>query len=200
MKTLLAVTFVLLIAGTLPAQTMDEIFENGKKSFYSDDFDAANKFFMEILNSESNDDLTHFYKGLIYEIYFDNEKSLKELSAAIEINNKFGEAYYRRGVILEKTGDTAGAISDYTKAIKNGANSSDAYFNRASLYQAIGEPDKAIKDYTNAIKQNPSDDISYYNRGLLYMQIGNMEKARADFRSAIEIDKMWEKELKKYLE
>ncbi len=200
MKKLFALAFMLLVTGSVPAQTMEEIFENGKKSFYSDDFDAANKFFMEILNSEGNDYLTHYYKGLIYEIYFDNEKALKELTSAIDINGKFGEAYFKRGIILEKTGDTTGAISDYTKAIKNGENSSDAYFNRASLYQAIGESEKAIKDYSNAIKQNPSDDISYYNRGLIYMQLGNMEKARADFLSAIEIDKAWEKELKKYLE
>ena len=200
MKTIIPAAIILLISCSLPAQTMEETFQNGKKSFYSDDFDAANKFFMEILNSEGNDYLTHYYKGLIYEIYFDNEKALKELTSAIDINSRFGEAYFKRGTILEKTGDTAGAISDYNEAIRNKANLADAYFNRASLHQAMGESDKAIKDYSNAIKQNPSDDISYYNRGLLYMQTGNMEKARADFLSAIEIDKAWEKELKKYLE
>jgi len=199
MKIIIATIAVLFITCSASSQTMEENFENGKKSFYSDDFDAANKFFIEILNSEGDDYLTHYYKGLIYEIYFDNEKSLNELSSAIDRNNKFGEAYFKRGAILEKTGDTAGAISDYTKAIKNGEKTSDAYFNRASLYQAIGESEKAIKDYTSAIKQNPMDDISYYNRGLLYVQQGDMENARADFLAAIEIDKAWEKELKKYL-
>jgi tetratricopeptide (TPR) repeat protein len=182
------------------SQTMDEIFENGKKSFYSDDFDAANKYFMEILNSQGDDYLTHYYKGQIYEIYFDNEKAINELSEALRKNKKFGEAYLKRAVILEKTGDTAGAISDYTSAIKNGEKTADAFFNRASLYQSIGENEKAIKDYTKALDINPSDDISYYNRGKLYMAMAEKDKAISDFEAAIEIDKVWTNELRELIE
>lgn len=199
MKKITFAALIILAAVCANAQTMEETFEAGKKCFYSDDFDGANRYFMEILNSQDDGYRTHYYKGLIYEIYFDNEKALNELSLAISKKKTFGDAYFRRAVILEKTGDTSGAISDYTKAIKNGANSSDAYFNRASLYQALGENDKAIKDYSGAIKMNPADDIAYYNRGMLHMSLQYKDEAISDFESAIQLDKAWEKELRELI-
>lgn len=198
MKTILTVILI-FIAGQAFSQTMQENFENGKKSFYSDDFDGANKYFMEILNSLSDDYLTHYYKGMVYVIYFDNEKAMTELTTAIRKKKSFGPAYFGRAELLEKTGDTAGAIADYTAAIKHGERSSDAYFNRASLYQAAGQLEKAVKDFTKAIEINPSDDISYYNRGKIFMELGEKDDAISDFESAIAIDKAWEKELRELI-
>ncbi len=198
MKTIITVLLV-FIAGQAVSQTLQENFENGKKCFYSDDFDGANRHFMEILNSQSDDYLTHYYKGMVYVIYFDNEKAMTELSTAISKKRSFGPAYIGRAELLEKTGDTAGAIADYTAAIKHGEKTSDAYFNRASLYQAAGQLEKAIKDFTKAIELNPSDDISYYNRGKIYMELGQKEDAVADFESAVAIDKAWERELREMI-
>ncbi len=198
MKKLITI-LMLLTAGISFSQTVEETFELGRKCFYSDDFDGANKYFMEILNLQDDGYLTHFYKGRIYEIYFDYDKALDELNTVISRKKKFGEAYLVRAVILEKRGDTAAAISDYTEAIKNGEKTADAYFNRGSLYQGIGEADKAIKDFSSALKLNPSDDIIYYNRGKLYMSVDEKEKAIKDFERAIEIDKAWEKELRELI-
>lgn len=199
MKTILIAAFMAVTVAFAQSQSIEETFEAGKKSFYSDDFDTANKYFMEILNSQNDDYLTHYYKGLIYEIYFDNDKALTELGLAIGKRKSFGEAYYRRGILREKTGDTAGAVSDYSMAIKNGEKTADAYFNRASLYQEAGENEKAVNDYSKAIELNPQDDISFYNRGKLYMALGEKEDAIQDFETAVKIDKAWETELRELI-
>ena len=65
------------------SQTLKEKFETGKKAFYSDDFDKANKLFSEILNMTGGDYDVCLYKGMVYYIYFDYDKALAEISNAI---------------------------------------------------------------------------------------------------------------------
>lgn len=200
MKAIKFVLIVLLLQsfnlGIVVSQSIKSDFETGKKAFYSDDFETANKMFSGILNMESEDYDVCYYKGLIYYIYFDYEKSINELTKAINQEKK-AEAYFNRALSFEKQEKFENAVSDYSEALKINKRYLDAYFNRASLYQQLKQTDKAIKDYGRVIKLSPKDDIAYYNRGLLYSELGNKEKAIEDFEMAIKLDKIWKNELTK---
>lgn len=191
---LIIVVYIFFASGISDAQNLKQNFETGKKAFYADDFDTANKLFSEMLNMESDSYEKCFYKGLIYFIYFDYEKSQKELTAALEYK-KSPEAYFNRALTYEKQEKIQNAISDYTSAINENKRYTDAYFNRADLYQQLKDYSKAIKDYGKVIKINPKDDIAYYNRGLLYAETGKKSEAIEDFEEAIKIDKIWKVEL-----
>lgn len=193
---LIVFVFLTSTAGVTVSQSVKSDFETGKKAFYSDDFETANKKFSGILNMESDDYDVCYFKGLIYFIYFDYEKSIIELSKAIN-QEKNADAYFNRALSYEKQEKFNEALSDYSSALKLNKRFTDAYFNRAVLYQQIKQTDKAIKDYGRVIKLNPKDDIAYYNRGLLYAELGNKEKAIEDFEMAIKIDKIWKNELTK---
>lgn len=200
MKTIKLITpvflLIMLFAGNAEPQTIKSNFETGKKAFYSDDFETANKMFSGILNMESKDFDVCFYKGLIYYIYFDYEKSAAELTNALTLK-KTAEVFFNRALAYEKLEKYDNALKDYSDALNIDKKFIDAYFNRASLYQQLRQTDKAIKDYGRVIKLNPKDDIAYYNRGLLYEELGNKEKAIEDFEKAISIDKIWKTELTK---
>jgi len=193
---LLILSAACFFAGSLKAQSLKSDFETGKKAFYSDDFETANKKFSAILNMESDNYDVCFYKGLIYYIYFDYEKSVNELTKALSYEQS-ADVYFNRALSHEKLENFDKAIGDYTEAVKLNKRFSDAYFNRAALYQQKKQFDKAIKDYGRVIKLNPKDDIAYYNRGILYVEAGNKDKAIEDFEKAMEIDKIWKNELTK---
>lgn len=188
---------VLLTISTLVhSQSTRELFEKGKQAFYSDQFEEANKFFSQILAKESNDYETSYYKALTYEINFDNDKAIAELTKAIGFQPRNSDAYFARAVIYDKQNKFLDAIQDYTSAIKHKKTFADAYFNRASDFQELKLFDEAVKDYSSVVKLNPSDDIAYYNRGKLYKELNKNEKAIEDFEEAIRIDKSWENELR----
>ena len=170
MKAIKFVLTVLLLQAfnseILVSQTIKSDFETGKKAFFTDDFETANKMFSGILNMESEDYDICYYKGLIYYIYFDYEKSINELTKAINQENN-AEAYFNRALSYEKQEKFDNAVRDYSEALKINKRYLDAYFNRASLYQQLKQTDKAIKDYGRVIKLNSKDDIAYYHRGIL---------------------------------
>jgi tetratricopeptide (TPR) repeat protein len=194
-KIIISIFLIFFISSFASSQSIKDTFENGKKAFYSDKFDDANNYFSQILALESDNYENCYYKGMVYEINFDNEKAMAELTKAIGYKPKTADTYYHRGKIYEKQEKYLDAIQDYTSALKYDKKDSDIYFDRASAYQELKQYSEAIKDYTKVIKLNPSDDITYYNRGLLYKEMKNNENAIEDFETAIKIDKAWEREL-----
>ncbi|MEP7145821.1 MAG: tetratricopeptide repeat protein [bacterium] len=195
-KYLLISALIFLSSAFLNAQSLKEIYESGKKAFYSDKFDEANVLFSQILANESVDYETCFYKGLVYEVNFDNDKAISELTCAISMKPKSVEAYFKRGTIYDKQLKYPEAILDYSKAIRYDKSNTDAYFNRASDYQELKQYSDAIKDYSKVVKLNPADDIAFYNRGLLYKELKDNNKAIEDFETAIKIDNAWERQLR----
>jgi len=202
MKTKLLITLVLLsISFSLTySQSLKDTYENGKNAFYSDKFDDANNLFAQILALQSDNYENCFYKGLVYEINFDYEKALSELTKAIGYNPKSGDAYFHRGIVYDKLEKYTDAINDYTFAVKFDKKNPDIYFNRASDYQLLKQYKEAIKDYSKVVKLNPKDDITFYNRGLLYKEMKDNANAVEDFEAAIKIDKAWERELRPVIE
>ena len=177
-------------------QRSKELYEKGKKAFYSDNFAEADHYFQQVLSLQTNDYETCFYKGLVYEINFDNDKAITELTKAIDLKPKKSEAYYYRGKIYDKLEKYPEAINDYSRAIKYNKQNADLFFSRASLYQQQKKYSGAIDDYSEAIDLNPKDDIAIYNRGLLYQELKDNESAIEDFEEAILIDKAWERTLR----
>ncbi|MEO8209075.1 MAG: tetratricopeptide repeat protein [bacterium] len=199
-KLLISIIITFCITAFTQAQSIQENFENGKKAFYADNFEEANKYFAFILEKESDDYETSYYKALVYEINFDNDKAISELTNAIIFKKKNSDAYFERGTIYDKQGKFNEAIDDYTNAIKYNKKFPDAYFNRASDLQELKLFDNAIIDYGKVIDLNPADDIAFYNRGLLYKELQQNNLAVEDFETAIRIDSIWEHELRPVIE
>ncbi|MDQ3022371.1 MAG: tetratricopeptide repeat protein [Bacteroidota bacterium] len=199
-KLFISAFIIFFITSLTSAQSVKENFENGKKAFYADNFEEANKYFTLILEKESYDYEISYYKALVYEINFDNDRAISELTNAIGFKKKNSDAYFARAGIYDKQGKFEEAIDDYNNAIKYNKKFSDAYFNRASDLQELKLYDNAVIDYGKVIDLNPADDIAFYNRGLLYKELKQNDLAIEDFESAIRIDSIWEKELRPVIE
>lgn len=199
-KLILLIAVVLFTPAEISAQTIDKLYESGRKAFYADKFDEANVYFMKILAMNSDNFENCYFKGLVYEINFDYENAIKEYNAAIKFDEDCAECYKARGRVYEKQEKFDIAISDYKNAIKNNENDSDSYFKLASIYQDQLKYYDAVKYFSKYLDLNPDNDIAYYNRGLCYQELKQNNKAKADFEKAVSIDKIWERTLRPVIE
>jgi tetratricopeptide (TPR) repeat protein len=194
---LFLVLFLSTISAThIFAQTIDELYENGRKAFYSDKFDEANVYFMQILSLKSDNFDNCYFKGLVYEINFDYDNAIKEYTAAIGFDAGCSECYKARAKVYEKEEKYDEAIADLRNAIKYNETDSDSYFKLASIYQDKKDYDTAVEYYSDYINIFPENDIAYYNRGLCYIELSQKDKAAADFEKVILLDGIWEKTLR----
>ena len=116
-----------------------------------------------------------------------NQKAIKHLTKAIQLNLDYTESYKNRGVAYDFKGDYDSAIEDYSTRIKQNPNDAEAYNNRGNTYGNKGDYPHAIEDYTQAIQLKPRFAEAYNNRGAAYFQKGETDLAIKDFDKAIEL-------------
>ncbi|KPA19347.1 hypothetical protein MHK_000433, partial [Candidatus Magnetomorum sp. HK-1] len=79
------------------------------------------------------------------------EEQYKDSSAAINIDKRFANAYFKRANVYKEIADLKNAISDYQKVIENetvcSQNYIDANFNIAYIYNLLNNSNKAVEYY-----------------------------------------------------
>ena len=121
--------------------------------------------------------------------------AISDLTKAIELSPKFGDAYQVRGWNKSQIGDYVGAIKDYNRALQLDSifsNDSDIYFALGRVYLKMKNYEAAISDYSLAIDLDPPAVFlkrAHNERGIANYHLGNIEQAVFDFNLAIMLDK-----------
>jgi tetratricopeptide (TPR) repeat protein len=118
-----------------------------------------------------------------------NDEAIVSCTRAIELDPRYGWAYYNRASVKEALKDYSSAIADYTKAIELSPGHIDAYSKRGYLYGAVNRDfDKAITDSTKAIELEPNRTSEYHTRGYWRNQKNDFDMAIVDLTKAIELN------------
>jgi len=107
----------------------------------------------------------------------DLNKQIERYDKAIELNQKFAEAYNNRANTKSELGQNEQAIEDYNKAIELNPEYAEAYYNRATTKSELGQKEEAIEDYNKAIELNPEYAKAYNNRANTKFKLGQNESA-----------------------
>lgn len=102
-------------------------------------------------------------RGLAYSEIGRDDRAIKDLNRAIEIDPEFARAYLNRGLVYRHRGNYTKAIEDYTRVIELSPKSAAAYNNRGVVYAMLEDYTNAIKDFKKVIEINPSREGSYKN-------------------------------------
>lgn len=174
------------------------------------DNDAAVVFFTQAQKLASTQELLfNIYVKRAYTYFHAEqyEKSIEDISKAIEINPKYGVGYSQRAETYHKLGKYRAAIEDYGIAIKfkssdigpyNPQSITDIHVGRGDSYSALGEYTNAVKDYSVAIEiltkdphntgvMNPHIFYYYSKRSKAYEQLGKHQLAKKDFRTGVKL-------------
>lgn len=107
-------------------------------------------------------------------------------SRAINLDQKFVDAYYSRGVARYNAANNGGdpnlyqlALQDFDKVIDLNSTFAAAYNARGLVYQKRGDTANAIANFNEAIRLVPAFTDAYIN-------LGNTYRSRRDYQTALE--------------
>jgi TonB family protein len=116
------------------------------------------------------------------------QNAVKELSKAINLEPKFGTAFYYRSLAYMNTDDFDNALSDIDKAIEYSPGVFGYYNHRGTVYLLSKNYPEAIETFTKSITMEPNNIVAYINRGDAFRLSGKYEEAVTDYTSALAFD------------
>jgi predicted O-linked N-acetylglucosamine transferase (SPINDLY family) len=152
------------------------------------EFEAAQKIYKEILQSDSkNAEVLHLL-GVIALQKKDFPSAIKFISQAIEINPQMSVAFNNLGAAYKEQKDYVKALESLQCALKLDPVSADALSNIGNIYSDEKKYSLAMDFYYRAIKANPHHADAYYNRGNIYLHSHKYALAVGDYNRALEFD------------
>jgi tetratricopeptide (TPR) repeat protein len=116
------------------------------------------------------------------------DAAIIKLTQALQLDDRYEEAYELRGEAYCDKGNWDDAISDLNMAVKLNPSDAVAFNSRGYAFAREGDFVKAISDYTDAIRINPTFVKAWGNRGNAYALTREFEKAFSDLNKAILLD------------
>ena len=152
--------------------------------------DPAQKELDKLLKQYPKNPTLHYAQGLVYlqrttssdVDYIKNTRelinsSLKEFVTAVNLNNKYYEAYNAMGVATLKLGNTNDAMDLFNTAIKINPSFATAYDNIGVVEMMNGNLDSAESYFNKAMKYNSHNPTAWYHMAQVETRRGNYSKA-----------------------
>ncbi len=98
----------------------------------------------------------YFKRGVELGLAGKHHQAITELSATVQAEPDFVEAYVSLGVALHRTGQDERALEMYDTALKLSPKHAEAHYFRANIYYARGQSPQAIAGYTTAMGLEPA--------------------------------------------
>jgi tetratricopeptide (TPR) repeat protein len=137
--------------------------------------------------TETKENLAYDYtnRGAAYFSKNDYQKTVADVTKAIDLNPNIPEAFYQRGAAYNKMQKYNEAVSDYNTAIHLKPDYPEAFNNRGVILVApFQQYSMAIADFSTAIRLKPDFAEAYFNRGDTKHKVGDMKGGDKDIATA----------------
>ena len=134
----------------------------------ANDLETARKLVENDLKRVGLKEEYYFYLALIQK---DLKKKLELYTFALNLNEKFLDAWINRGLVYNELGDYEKSISDYNKAIEIDSKCALAFNNRGYTRFKQKDYQGALEDYNKAILLNPKFQMALDNKALLFQTV-----------------------------
>ena len=198
MRKLFSMVMCLLLVAMISGCSLSgNLYQDGKKSFSTGDYEEAAAYFSSAIkeNPKRSD------------YYIDYGMSLIKLGRYEEALKEFYQAFVNKDIIIVKRnnkrifrgkGITYYYMQEFDKAIEEFQKALDIrelseldvdilYYIGGSL-MTTGTYEEAIKTYTNLIDLDKKSAAAYSSRALCYRNLGDYEKSLADYDQAILVE------------
>lgn len=166
-------------------------------------FDDAFKFYeralkvneiMEAPDVKNKDLIKNTYKKELInkaELEIENKEldnAIESCKRAIELDNKFVDAYYYMGISFNNKKSYEAAIENFKKAVNLDKNHVNSWNYMGLAYEAKNDFDTALKFLSKTIEIDQGFSEGWYNIGNVYKQIKNFDKAIESYTKATELN------------
>lgn len=118
----------------------------------------------------------------------DEQRSIKDLRRACEVEPNLAEAHAALGEAYEILGRYKEGAESLSKAIALQPNNKQYRELRSTAYAGMKQYDKALEDLTAVIRINPLFPRAYNERAQHYEHLGKFDKAFEDYTKSLELD------------
>ena len=152
--------------------------------------DPAQKELDKLLKQYPKNSTLHYAQGLVYlqrttssdVDYIKNTRglinnSIREFVNAVNLNNKYYEAYNAMGVATLKLGNKNDALDLFNTALKINSSFATAYDNIGVVQMMNGDLDSAENYFMKAMKYNSHNPTAWYHMAQVETRRGNYSKA-----------------------
>lgn len=187
---------LLFAASAVQAQDkIDRIDMEAHAAFNMGDFDAAVRYWKQVLKLDPDDSTAWYNLGLALSQPPDSEtdKAIACYTEAIRLNPTDLDSFERRSELYKGKGDVAKAAADHAEAIRlmfalQGEITEDWAREKAVAAERLDDHDLAIACWSAVLKLDPKDAAAWFSRGASYDQSGKADKALADYNEAIRLN------------
>ena len=134
----------------------------------ANDLETARKLIENDLKRVGSREEYYFYLALITK---DLNKKLELYTQALNLNEKYLDAWINRGLVNNELGNYEASIKDYDKAIELDSKCALAFNNRGYTKFKQQNYEGALEDYNKAILLNPKFQMALDNKALLFQTV-----------------------------
>lgn len=113
--------------------------------------------------------------------------AVEDYTEAIELDDRFVEAYLKRGIAYYKLGEARKTLKDCNHALQINSNLAQAYYYQGRARYRLGYTQAALDAYERALARESDFAQAYYHRGLANLDLQENINAIADLQKAAEL-------------
>ncbi len=168
--------FLILFSLTLTFSQKQNLYEAGKKDFFTGDYSHALQKFLKIKSSPDYRDLSYFI-GLSYFNLRKYEETITYLSLDIIVNKSNLNSYMLKAKAEKELGNYKAAMAVLEKVLEINKNYFLALFEMGDLNFEQKNYQEAIINYRNAILLHPNFEVAHYKTGFCYLNLADTLQA-----------------------
>lgn len=142
--------------------------------------------FTQLIEDGVDVDIGYRHRGAAYIFKNENERGLRDINKAKEINPSY-DNFYQSGWSNLSIGRFSEAIKDFSRLVEIDAVQYNSLYSRGWAYLKSGDFQNSILDFSELIKLNHKEYEPYSSRGYAYEKAGHYEESIADYTTAINL-------------
>ena len=116
------------------------------------------------------------------------DRALRGFDAAIELEERFGLAFYARGITKVNLGAHEAALGDFDAVLGLDPDNASAFRGRGVALGSLGRFDEAVRDFDRSLELEPGNGEALAARGLAHSSLERHELAIEDYSRVIDLD------------
>lgn len=180
MRRLYAIFTLLIICGTVTAQSYEQLCAQGEQSIQNKQYSEAIAAFQKAIALEPNNRLNEYvYSNLAHAQWSTGKKNdaIISYTNALRYNPKSTATLQQRARIYIETEQLDSALNDYNSTLLIEPRNTHALFMRAYIYGNKQEYKKAYADYNTLLSIEPDNNKARLSLALLYHKAGQLNES-----------------------
>ena len=129
-----------------------------------------------------------YHRGMAYRDMGRMDRALRDFDAAIELEERFGLAFYARGITRVKSGSTRGRGRRLRRRAGTRPRQRLGAPGRGVALGSLGRYDEAVRDFDRSLELDPGNAEALGARGLAHASLERHELAIEDYTRVLDLD------------